>query len=60
MTCPKCGHAKSKVVGTAPSTHAVWRNRRCLRCGHRWITAELEDALPECLDSRTRMRVSRV
>lgn len=36
MKCPQCRHPKSEVLATRGNT----RRRRCLACGHRWLTVE--------------------
>lgn len=50
MKCPQCenlntdGSFDSKVLDTQTSRdgHVLRRRRQCLKCGHRWSTAELE------------------
>ena len=43
MKCPSCDSIRNKVVDSRPAAdfHAVKRRRQCLKCGVRWITAEI-------------------
>lgn len=36
IRCPQCRHPKSEVLTTKGAT----RRRRCIACGHRWLTVE--------------------
>ena len=43
MVCPKCGGAKHTVYDTIPALDEfIFRKRKCLACGHRFKTAEVE------------------
>ena len=37
LKCPACKHPKSEVLATRGNA----RRRRCMACGHRWLTVEL-------------------
>ena len=52
MTCPKCGHARSKVV----SSPLPRRRRKCLSslCGHAWITIEINEGDGVGIDAKVR------
>lgn len=41
MTCPNCSHA-SKVTDSRQCRDGIKRQRRCLSCGHRWATVEID------------------
>lgn len=44
MFCQECGCDSSKVICTAtdPYISRIYRQRKCLSCGHRWYTYEIE------------------
>jgi transcriptional regulator NrdR family protein len=39
FTCPKC-KSVSRVTRTKRLGKMVWRERKCLRCGHEFVTEE--------------------
>lgn len=41
MTCPVCGE-KTIVIDSVADSDCVYRKRKCVECGHRFITAEVE------------------
>ena len=45
MNCAKC-EGPTCVVDSRPKPHKVRRRRRCLSCGHRFTTHELEASSP--------------
>lgn len=43
MVCPKCGGSKHTVYDTLPAANEfIFRKRKCLDCGYRFKTAEVE------------------
>lgn len=58
MSCPHCTSTNVRVTDSRPVDQgaSVRRRRICIRCGHKWITFEIDaDQLPE--DNRTLARV---
>ena len=58
MNCPTCNAATVKVTDSRPvdGGASVRRRRKCLACGYRWITYELDaDQLPA--ENRAMVRV---
>lgn len=45
MRCPKCGAADVYVVDSRDKGEYIRRRRKCERCGHRWYTREVDEAL---------------
>ena len=41
MNCPLCEH-ETKVIDSRPDSESVHRRRRCLNCGYRFNTIELD------------------
>lgn len=41
MTCPICG-GKTKVIDSAADYESVYRKRKCVECGCRFETTEME------------------
>ena len=41
MTCPYC-EGKTKVVDTVCDVDCVYRERKCVTCGYRFLTTETE------------------
>jgi transcriptional regulator NrdR family protein len=41
MTCPICG-GKTKVINSAADYESVYRKRKCVECGRRFETTEME------------------
>lgn len=46
MYCPECHHDKNRLVRFAEhkTYNVLVRRRKCMECGHRWTTYELEAA----------------
>jgi transcriptional regulator NrdR family protein len=42
MTCPVCG-GSTKVYDSRPDIDCVRRRRVCVRCGHNFITLEIDE-----------------
>ncbi len=45
MKCPSCGGVRSGVPSTQPTEdlRRVRRRRKCVSCGHRWWTIEIDE-----------------
>ena len=41
MTCPVCG-GKTTVIDCAADCECVYRQRKCVECGHKFTTTEQE------------------
>lgn len=41
MTCPICG-GDTKVIDSAADCECVYRKRKCVECGHKFATSEIE------------------
>jgi len=41
MTCPVCGE-KTTVFDSASDGECVYRERKCIECGYKFITTETE------------------
>ena len=50
MTCPVCG-GKTAVRASYAECDSVYRERRCVECGHRFTTAEYEETLDFGVDA---------
>ncbi len=55
MICFKCG-AESRVLLSAKEGNRVYRYRKCLGCGRRWHTEEVENSDPRVLGAVYRIR----
>jgi len=43
MNCPKCDSVRIRTVNTRHDTvESVVRDRKCLRCEHKWFTCEID------------------
>lgn len=52
VTCPNCKSNQTDVVDSRPFPDHVNRRRRCLGCGHRFSTIEIEKVQHESLINR--------
>lgn len=41
MTCPVCG-GQLIVIDSRPSEDSIYRRRKCVECGHRFSTIEID------------------
>lgn len=46
LLCPLCG-GKTKIIDSRPEEDAVNRRRKCLECGYRFLTVEIDKDLYE-------------
>ena len=46
LFCPVCG-GKTRVVDSRPDCESVKRKRKCLECGYRFFTVEIDEDLYE-------------
>lgn len=46
LLCPVCG-AKTKVIDSHPDEDSINRKRKCLGCGYRFLTVEIDKDLYE-------------
>ena len=54
MICFRCGN-ESRVLFTEKENNRVYRQRKCLGCGRKWHTEEIENS-----DPRVTMAVNRI
>lgn len=47
MNCPICDHSDHRVIRTDAKDGLVRRSRECLKCAHRWFTAEVPETVLE-------------
>lgn len=47
MRCPICDHPDHRVIRTDAQDDRVRRTRECLKCAHRWHTAEVPETMIE-------------
>lgn len=47
MRCPKCEHAKQKVIESRPFGEETYRKRRCKNCDFEFITYERADKIED-------------
>ena len=41
MNCPKCAHAHTAITSCRRAADRVQRDRKCLKCGHKFDTLEV-------------------
>jgi transcriptional regulator NrdR family protein len=49
MNCPECDHDKSACVDSRSNKTYTRRRRKCLKCGHKWTTNEVDVGLADQL-----------
>lgn len=59
MNCPVCGE-NTKVVDSRPDTDNVMRMRKCLVCGYKFKTLEVDDDLFEKLKKQAGLYVEKL
>lgn len=51
--CPMCGKAQSEVIDTRDKPYGTYRRRRCVQCGYRFNSIEIqENELEELLEKK--------
>lgn len=55
MNCPKCGSDQVNVIDSRPKEGTVARRRKCLVCGYRYSTVEVDVSEYKSLKEKAKM-----
>jgi transcriptional regulator NrdR family protein len=51
-SCPRCGSTNVSVVDSRPKENHIWRRRKCLECGEKYTTYEVDAKLFEKIKAK--------